>query len=74
MYLNIRVFGSVARGNAKEDSDIDFLFHPEPGAGFSIGGFYWQLEELLGCKVDVIPDTCIHWAIRSRILNEAMPL
>jgi uncharacterized protein len=71
---NIRVFGSVARGDARADSDIDFLVHIEPDAGFSIGGLYWQLEELLGCKVDIVPDTSIHWAIRERILKEAVPL
>lgn len=71
---NIRVFGSVARGDAQENSDVDFLVHLEPEAGFSIGGLYWQLEALLGCKVDIVPDNSIHWAIRERILNEAVPL
>lgn len=71
---NIRVFGSVARGDEREDSDIDFLVHVEPEAGFSIGGLYWQLEELLGCKVDIVPDSSIHWAVRERILKEAVPL
>jgi uncharacterized protein len=71
---NVRVFGSVARGDANEDSDIDFLVHIEPGAGFSIGGLYWQLEELLGCKVDIVSDTSLHWTVRDKILNEAIPL
>jgi predicted nucleotidyltransferase len=71
---DIRVFGSVARGDARDDSDVDFLVHVEPEAGFSVGGLYWQLEELLGCKVDIVPDSSIHWAIRDRILKEAVPL
>lgn len=71
---NIRVFGSVARGDAREDSDVDFLVHIEPNAGFSLGRLYWQLEELLGCKVDIVPDSSIHWTIRERILKEAVPL
>lgn len=71
---HIRVCGSVARGDAHKNSDIDFVVHIEPGAGFSIGGLYWKLEKLLGCKVDIIPDTSIHWTIRERILKEAVPL
>lgn len=71
---NIRIFGSVARGDAGVESDVDFLVHPKPGAGFSIGGFYWQMEELLECPVDVVLDTSVHWALRERIFKEAVPL
>lgn len=71
---NIRIFGSVARGEASENSDIDILFDPKPGSGFSVGGLHWRLEELLHCKVDVIPDTSVHWYIRDQILKEAVPL
>ena len=54
---NIRVFGSVLYGTAKEDSDIDFLVHLKPGADLmDLGGLFYELEELLGCKVDVVPD------------------
>jgi predicted nucleotidyltransferase len=48
--------------------------HPLPGAGFSIGGLGWQLEELLGRRVDIVLDTSIHHHIKDRILNEAQPL
>ena len=54
---NVRVFGSVVHGNAKEDSDVDFLVHLKPGADLmDLGGLFYDLEVLLGCKVDVVPD------------------
>lgn len=72
---NIRIFGSVVRGEQREDSDIDFLVHMKPNSGlFDIGGLQWRLEELLQCKVDVVPDTCLHPRIRDRVLKEAVPL
>lgn len=71
---NIRVFGSVARNDAKTNSDIDFLVHMQPGAGFSLGGLQWRLEELLKQKVDIVPDTSLHHSIREKILSEAVPL
>lgn len=52
---NIRVVGSVARGEDTEESDIDFLVDPAPDAGlFDLGGLHEDLEELLGIPVDVI--------------------
>lgn len=71
---NIRIFGSVARNVAHQDSDIDFLVHMKPGSGFCLGGLKWRLEELLQCKVDVIPDTSLHPFIKEKILNEAVSL
>ena len=54
---NIRVFGSVVHGTASSKSDIDFLVHLKPGADLmDLGGLYYELEELLGCKIDVVPD------------------
>jgi predicted nucleotidyltransferase len=71
---NIRLFGSVARGEARVDSDVDFLVHMKHGSGFCIGGLKWRLEELLSCKVDIIPDTSIHPFLRDKILKEAVEL
>ncbi|HEX8597661.1 MAG TPA: nucleotidyltransferase family protein [Chloroflexia bacterium] len=72
---NVRIFGSVARGEANLDSDIDFLVHLEPGRSLlDLSSLWVQLEELLGCKVDVVPDDSLHWYIRDRVLNEAVPL
>ena len=52
---NLRVFGSVARGEDAENSDIDFLVDPLPGATyFDLGGLHEDLEDLLGVEVDVI--------------------
>ena len=71
---NIRLCGSVVRGEAGADSDVDFLVHMKPRSGFCIGGLKWRLEELLNCKVDIIPDTSIHPFLRDEILKEAIEL
>jgi hypothetical protein len=72
---NVRIFGSVARGEAKSDSDIDFLVHLEQGRSLmDLSRFWLELEDLLGCKVDVVSDDSLHWYIRDRVLNEAVPL
>ena len=72
---NIRVFGSVARGEAFETSDVDFLIDLEPGRSlFDLIGFLQDLEELLGKKVDVVTEDSIYWLLRRRIVKEAVPL
>jgi predicted nucleotidyltransferase len=71
---NVRIFGSVARQEETDESDIDFLVHMQPDAGFSLGGLQWRLEELLKHKVDVVPDTSLHHLFREKILKEAVPL
>ncbi len=72
---NIRIFGSVARGEARPDSDVDFLVDVGPGrSAFFPAGLLVDLEELLGCKVDVLTENALHWYIRDRILKEAQPL
>jgi uncharacterized protein len=71
----VRVFGSVARGEAREESDVDFLVRP--GAKTSPwfpAGLVLDLEDLLGRKVDVVTEGGLHWYIRDRILAEAVPL
>jgi predicted nucleotidyltransferase len=73
--INIRVFGSVVRGEASEKSDIDFLVEAAPKhSPFFPGGLIIDLEELLGCKVDVVEPQALHWYIQERILKEARPL
>lgn len=69
---NIRIFGSIVHGDQNENSDIDFLVHMKPDSGFGVGGLKWRLEELLNCKVDVVPDTSLHPMIKEKILQEAM--
>lgn len=52
---DIRLFGSLARGDANEDSDVDLIVRFEPGRSlFDHGGLIADLEELLGVKVDVV--------------------
>ncbi|HEX4952255.1 MAG TPA: nucleotidyltransferase family protein [Thermoanaerobaculia bacterium] len=70
-----RVFGSVARGEAGEDSDLDLLVKagPDTSAWFP-AGLIQDLEALLGCRVDVVTEGALHWALRDRILREAVPL
>ena len=72
---NVRVFGSVVRDEAGEESDVDFLVSFEPGASLlDLSGLTIELSKLLGRKVDVISDDGIHHRLRDRILAEARPL
>ncbi|GBD26535.1 hypothetical protein HRbin30_01867 [bacterium HR30] len=72
---NVRVFGSVARGEADEQSDLDLLVEFEPGRSLMDHAALWlELQELLGCKVDVVSDRGIKPRIRDRVLREAVPL
>ncbi len=72
---NVRVFGSVARGEADAESDIDLLVNMEPGRSlFDLGGLLVDLEELLGCNVDVVTEDGLRERIRERVLKEAVVL
>lgn len=72
---NVRIFGSVARGEADEASDIDLIVEFEPGRSLlDHAGLWLDLQELLGCKVDVVSDRGIKPRIRERVLKEAVPL
>ncbi len=72
---NVRVFGSVVRGEAAETSDVDFLVEFEPGTSLlEHGAMIAELEELLGRKVDVAPEKMLKERVRERILREAIPL
>ena len=74
MLANLRVVGSVARGDDTENSDIDFLVDLLPGATlFDMGGLHEDLEELLGVPVDVISARSrMHEYMRQRIEREAV--
>ena len=72
---NVRVFGSAARGEAREDSDVDFLVVMESDhTPFFPGGLIMDLEELLGCKVDVVTMDGLHWYVKDEIVKEAVPV
>lgn len=72
---NVRIFGSVARGEADEQSNVDMLVELEPGRSlFDLGGVLMDLENLLGCKVDVVTERGLRKRIRERVLKEAVPL
>jgi uncharacterized protein len=72
---NIRIFGSVARGEAKEDSDIDFLVELEANRSLLDQiGLIQDLEDLLERKVDVAESRTLHELIKDRIFQEAVPL
>ena len=72
---NVRVFGSVARGDSDERSDIDFLVDLEPGRSLlDLGGLNLDLERLLDAKVDVVSSRGLRERVRDRVLREAVPL
>jgi predicted nucleotidyltransferase len=72
---NLRVFGSTARGQADEKSDIDFLVDMEPGRTLlDMGGLLMDLQELLHREVDVVTEAGLKPRIRERVLREARPL
>jgi predicted nucleotidyltransferase len=72
---SVRVFGSVARGDATGESDIDLLVELEPGRGlFEQAAMLLELQDLLGRDVDVVTVEGLRKRIRERVLHEAIPL
>ena len=72
---DVRVFGSVARGEANENSDLDLLVAWEPGRSLlDHAGLVQDLQELLGVRVHVGTEKSLHWYVRDSILREATPL
>lgn len=72
---NVRVFGSAARGDADEKSDIDFLVDMEPDRSLlDLSALMIDLRELLGREVDLVTEDGLYWLLRRRILKEAVPL
>lgn len=72
---NPRVFGSVLHGTDTEDSDLDLLVDPQPGATlFDLGGLQWELKELMGVRVDVRTPKDLPDYFRDTVLAEAQPV
>lgn len=72
---NLRVFGSVARGEAASDSDVDFLVDMEPGRTLlDLGGLLMDLRDLLGTEVDVVTEHGLKPRIREHVLKDAQGL
>lgn len=72
---NLRVFGSVARGEADADSDFDILVDLEPGRSlFDLGGLLMELREILNSDVDVVTEQGLRERIRERVISEAVAL
>jgi predicted nucleotidyltransferase len=66
--LNVRVFGSMARDDANDASDIDLLVDAPPGtSGFTLGALLMDLQDVFGRRVDVVTENALHPAIRQRV-------
>lgn len=71
----VRVFGSMARGDAGTESDVDLLVDLEQGRTLlDLGALLMDLQDLLHRKVDVLTEAALHPGIRERVLREAIPL
>ncbi len=72
---NVRVFGSVVRGESDENSDVDLLVTFQPRASLlDQAGLISELEGILGTTVDVVSDRALNRHLSTKILNEAQPL
>ncbi|MGD0627439.1 MAG: nucleotidyltransferase family protein [Thermodesulfobacteriota bacterium] len=72
---NIRVFGSVARGEGDEKGDIDFLVEMEAGRSLlDMGGLLMDLRQLLGREVDIVTEQGLKKRIRDRVLRQAVAI
>ena len=72
---NVRVFGSVARGEARPDSDVDFLVNLEANRSLlDLARLLRELQILLDCPVDVVTEAGLRPRLRSQVLKEARPL
>ncbi|MEX2139341.1 MAG: nucleotidyltransferase family protein [Pirellulales bacterium] len=71
----VRVFGSTVRGDATPASDVDFLVDLEPGRSLiDLGALLMDLQDLLGCRVDMTTEEGLHAYVRDRVLREAVAL
>ncbi|MGH8611755.1 MAG: nucleotidyltransferase family protein [Gammaproteobacteria bacterium] len=72
---NVRVFGSVVRGEARPDSDIDLLIEKGPTtSSWFPAGLVLELEEMLGRRVEIVTEKALNPHLRDRVLREAVAL
>lgn len=72
---DIRIFGSLARGDSNKKSDVDILVKMEAGRTlFDLVDLWQELEEVLNCKVDIITEGGVSPYLREKIFSEAIPL
>ena len=72
---NIRIFGSTARGDVTDSSDLDILIKLEPGRSLlDLIAMKQDLEDILGCKVDIVTEAGLSPYLKDNILKEAVPL
>ena len=72
---DVRIFGSLARGDATETSDVDLLVRFDPDRSlFDHGGLLMDLRDLLGCKVDVVSEGALQGRFGKIVRKEAIPL
>ena len=72
---DVRVFGSMARGDAGDDSDVDLLVSlPPEKTGLALGGLLMDVQNLVHRRVDVVTEKGLHPLMRDRVLQEAQPL
>lgn len=72
---NVRVFGSMARGDADDTSDVDLLVSlPPDKTGLALGGLLMDVQDLLQRRVEVVTERSLHPELRDRVLKEAQPL
>ena len=72
---NVRVFGSMARGEADERNDVDLLVTlPPDKTGLALGDLLMDVQDLLQRRVDLVTEGALHPVLRDRVLQEAQPL
>ena len=72
---SVRVVGSMARDDGRDDSDVDLLVTLAPGtSALALGGLLRDAEDLLGRRVDIVTEASLHPALRDRVLADAVAL
>ena len=72
---DVRIFGSMARGDGDEASDVDLLVTLPPGrTGLALGALLMDVQDLLGRRVEVVTEGSLHPALREKVLEEAQVL